>query len=333
MNISTILFSLFLFVNVSRATAGLIFDQEERKNIQRLQELKSISGLKVLWWNLAWGQYNNNGDLDKNFQSLIKSHSAPEVISLSEYKPSIFKTETIELFKAEYPFQDYVPYHEKSDVGVILLSKYPFEASKKFSLKWTPAGFGKEEAEKYQKSWEDFDFNWVQHWSRTFSFYKLKMAGKNLFLSPVHLCSPWQSFQKKYGNWQTLRTLKKGFENPLSNQIYYLKNILRQYFGENLNQESLVLFGDFNVPSTIPVPVFGGTSKIFSDLQSSFKKALPKKEDTFPTQSTMNKQTGFFKDTSVQIDHVFFNDHVSNVKAMVIHLQGSDHYPIFMVIN
>lgn len=125
----------------------------------------------------------------------------------------------------------------------------------------------------------------------------------------------------------------RAWENPLLHQQQRMSEILKREFGPEMDSEPMVLVGDFNIPSKVRLPIIGGTPKMFKLLQGPLSSALDKDDDTFPTRSTLHSQSDFNKKHPLQIDHVFFNRKIKGVRAEVIHLKGSDHYPLLMVID
>lgn len=308
---------------------SLIFDQEGKRNIKKLNELNRNKGTTLLWWNVAFGKYNSDHSIDKNLLTLNA-----DIVALGEFKPDVLQESALATLNQIYKYSVFVPYTLTSAVGIMFFSKHPFRASETFALDWAPLKAATREAETYRQDWKKFDPNWSQYWDRTFAYYKVSLpTGHEVNIAPVHLSSPWQSVHKRHGNWKTLRILMGAQENPLLHQQQHMQEVLRREFGPDMNNEPLVLTGDFNVPAKVPIPLLGGTPKQYKQLLGSLTKVLDSGDDTFPAKSAAFDQTGMFAKHEVQIDHVFHNKKIKSVKAEVLNLKGSDHYPLLMVLE
>jgi len=323
----------FLFNLPLIHASDFIFDQNSEDNLANINDLKRSHGIKLFWWNVAWGRYNSDQNLDKNIIALIESELSPDILSFTEFKNEIFNSKTLETLNSKYPHQIYQPLYESASVGIKTFSKFPLSKIKTSPLDWAPGYYNEQDKVTYRKEWNDFDQNSVQYWNRTYGLLKVKTDNFDFFISPTHLCSPWESYFKRYGKVKTLRAIKSGYDNPLQNQIDILKGFLTSYFGQKMNNFPLILFGDFNIPSDIPVLFFGGAPKSYKELRSFLSVGLKSNENTFPSESTRNYQPDFLREKSVQLDHVFFNSKIRMHDSKVLQLKGSDHYPFIFYFN
>ncbi|HXH75529.1 MAG TPA: endonuclease/exonuclease/phosphatase family protein [Bacteriovoracaceae bacterium] len=310
----------------------LTFDQEPKDNVKKLTELNKHKGFTVLWWNVAWGHYNNNAILDNNLLALMNSPTSPAVITLGEFKEMILMDSTKTALREVYKYYSFVPYSAGDVVGIAIFSKYPFRESVTFDLDWTPMKATTAEAEAYRKDWTDYDKDWVRHWRRTFAHFQVHLPdGTTTNIVPVHLASPWMTIHRRIGNWKTFRIMMTADENPLLHQQMRLTDVLEKEFGDDLNSEAMILLGDFNIPSKVRIPILGGKPKMYKLLQGPLTNVLDSSDDTFPSKSSHYDQTDFTKKHPIQIDHIFHNKKVNGMKAEVLHLKGSDHYPLLMI--
>lgn len=327
----------FIFCFLSKLTlihaSDFIFDQNPDDNLESISTLQRTHGIKLFWWNVAWGRYNSDQDLDKNIVALIKSELSPDILSFTEFKNEILNSKTLEALNSSYPHQFYQPLFENASVGIKTFSKFPITKIKTSALDWAPAYYSDKDKATYRKEWMDFDQNSVQYWDRTYVLLKVKTDNFDFFISPTHLCSPWESYLKRYGKLKTLRAVKSGYDNPLQNQIDILKNNLVSYFGQQMNNFPLIFFGDFNIPSDVPVPFFGGAPKSYKELRSFLSIGLKNDKHTFPSESTRNQQPDFLRQKSVLLDHVFYNSKIRMHDSRVLQFKGSDHYPFIFYFN
>jgi endonuclease/exonuclease/phosphatase (EEP) superfamily protein YafD len=327
-----LLCSLFLGTAFAGPFDSLVFDKDQKSNLKKLTKLTQKTGFTVLWWNVAWGRYNKDHDIDKNLLEIIKSPLSPDVITMGEYRHKVLKTETLAILNETYPYSNFVPYTPENYFGTVIFSKHSIRPSAVFPIEWHPMDATTSEAADYKKEWLDFDPEWAKYWDRSFSYFGVERPnGGVINVAPVHLCSPWLSVFKKFGSWKTFRIIMSAQENPLLHQQEALKAPLERDFGPELDGAPLLLIGDFNIPTKIRIPILGGTTKMHKLLRGPLEAALDTGDDTFPTQSTAHEQTGVLKDHQVQLDQAFHNKLLKNVRGEVLNLKGSDHYPILII--
>jgi hypothetical protein len=332
---NTIIATLILFYSsISLASfSSLSFDRKVSDNIQRLHKLAQKPGATILWWNVAWGQFNSDSSLGKNLIALINSSLSPDIIAMAEFKFDILGPEATAMLSKVYPHSSFVAMYPGSEVGVMFYSKHPFHQSPEYPLDWTPLSSSYQEAALYKTTWLSIDREWVKHWDRTFSHYKVFFPnGYLLNIAPVHLCSPWMSYKKQFGNWETLLTVMNADENPLLHQQTRLTQFLKRDLGQHYGNEPFILIGDFNVPSKIGIPLIGGTPKMHKLLKEGLQETIDPSRDTYPTKSSIKDKKGFFRGYRVQLDKAFSNKGLSQSHGDAFHFKGSDHYPILMKV-
>jgi endonuclease/exonuclease/phosphatase (EEP) superfamily protein YafD len=126
------------------------------------------------------------------------------------------------------------------------------------------------------------------------------------------------------------REMVSGEQNPLLFQTRRLISFLERDFGVDFKDEPVLVIGDFNFPkSLLGVETRGHEVLHEKGLFEAFRGA----PDTFPARSSNEFGKGPFKYGRVKLDHAFVSPGVTITAAEVLPLKGSDHYPIYVVLN
>jgi len=182
----------------------------------------------------------------------------------------------------------------------------------------------------YLKKWKSGAPSHVAHWDRSYVKLTWSFGSKKFSLVPIHLLEPWAAIEKAKGGFNAFSSfIANTGDNPLNNQIMHLQDKLTRDFGEDLSENPFVLLGDFNIPKRI----FGLTPRIYANLSKDLSEAFWGNPKTFPTKSTKGDAHKIFKHISIKIDHAFSNKYLEFSEREVIHLKGSDHYPLYLLIN
>ena len=311
----------------------LRFEKDSFENLHRLRKLSESQGLRVFWWNVAWGHFNSKGDLDHNLYDLITSNARPDIIILGEFKESVLNTSTHNVLKKHFSYQSFTPYQlDSPEVGIKVYSTSSLTASKRFVLPWYPKSLDtvrdREEIRSYHSEWLSKAYSDSKHWLRGFRIYTLKHGGVNYRLIPVHLLSPWGAMSKVYSTEKLIWESTYGTNSPLGHQIQFLRSSINSYLG-SWTKDPILMIGDFNVPKSL----YGITPNLYSRLASGFSEAHFGNPDTFPTMMARHTVPSFLQKISIKIDHALLNSKLERVGAHPIHLRGSDHYPIYVVVK
>jgi len=220
-----------------RGKMGVIPPIDLRLDTNNNIALKSISetiGIRIFWWNVAWGKFNNQADLDHNIQIITKSNIRPDVLVLGEYKSTIFNNKTKQTLRSHYPFQLFIPYYPKSNIGIQIYSIKKFVSSPIEQLKWHPLNLkGSLKQQNYMNNWLSITPNHSRHWNRSYTKLTWRIGNINISLIPVHLLEPWAAIGQAQGKTTAFKSfLSTTIDNPLNNQIIHLKKKLKRDFGK-----------------------------------------------------------------------------------------------------
>jgi endonuclease/exonuclease/phosphatase (EEP) superfamily protein YafD len=181
------------------------------------------------------------------------------------------------------------------------------------------------EQKNYQDEWHKKSPSEARYWDRSVQLLAYQYAGKKYVLAPVHLLEPWAAIATSGSKAEKLKNIVFDNNNPLKHQVDHLRNVLKYKIG---NVENVVLIGDFNIPSRF----YGLTPSIYNFLTAGFKEVFSGNPNTFPAKSAGDRVHGIFKALSIKIDHTFIGNGIDRIEADVLHLKGSDHYPIYVVV-
>lgn len=308
---------------------NLTFEKEFKESLYRFNKLQRKEGLHIIWWNVAWGRYNKTRDLDKNLYEISNAQRAPDIIILGEYKPSVLAYSFRVYLNETYSYRRFIKYSDNSDVGIMIFSKYEIYNEHQFNLPWHPIKIKNlESINKYRKRWLETNKKDVKYWDRSYYDFTIFYKGKNVTISPIHLLMPWQAYYNKFGASGAFSRLMFKNNHPLGNQIKWLKYYLNNLYGNRLQSSSLLILGDFNLPSTF----FGIKPFIFKNLLNNLSYVHSMGGDTFPAKSTLRDNT-VLRGKSFEIDYALINKHLKSLGSTVMPLSGSDHYPLYVVIN
>lgn len=310
---------------------NLIFDGNRTLNLRHLQKVTDAQGLKIFWWNVAWGNFNADGHVNHNLVNLVESPSRPNLLILGEFKYSAISSYALTILQRYYPYSDFVPYTPTSDVGVMTFSLAPFNREGLRHLDWVPPDMNKAARDGYKQYWLHKNYNEVKHWDRTYVLYSSEIMGKKYYFSPVHLLEPWAAINHSEGKLTLIHDMFFGGDNPLDYQIERYRNFLTHDLGGGSlqNAEPLIALGDFNAPKEI----FLMTPKSYTALSQGLIEAFWGNQSTFPTRYAEGKSGRSLLPMSVKIDHVFFNKKFAKVGGTALEFTGSDHYPIYVVVK
>lgn len=313
------------------APTGLMFDIDREQDLNHIQKLSMASGARIMFWNVGWG-HNNNGELDNNLQEIVGSYARPDMLLLAEYKPEAVNNETRDRLNDNYPYKVFLKYTADSEIGIAVFCTHPFTLGKGEMLDWAPPGYPDSAKEDYKKEWRDHTPNEAKFWDRSYRVISLKLNGKEYNIVPLHLLEPWLAYNIRYGKIGVIKSFLSGENNPLGNQIVNLREKLKRDFGDDLNRTPLLLIGDLNTPDSfkgIPSALY----KLVRQNLTNIMPGFPYNNVTFPSQSSDAVQSPPFNKISVAIDHALVNSKLTWEGRAVLHLKGSDHYAIYLVIT
>lgn len=300
-----------------------------------------------MWWNIQQGtlakKLQKKDDylikrnfLTENITTLIESSLKPEILIFGEYSPGAIDQETLNELADHYPYSMFSKYNlrltGRNAYGILIFSTIRFTEARRAVLDWIPPGMSRRRAIDYFRMyWRERSGDATTKYERTYQNlrFESQRGGPGFHIVPVHLVQPWSGFARMYGEVETIYSVLYSDDNPLVNQVYYLRQNLKKDFGKRFNGHPLLVIGDFNVPKMKLVNVRGYeyASEGFSEV---FGKNCPV---TFPAVSSQFIDKFPYKYKRLKLDHAFINDHVSVKAAEVLNLKGSDHYPVYLVLN
>jgi endonuclease/exonuclease/phosphatase family metal-dependent hydrolase len=312
----------------------MVWDEDSVDGFHHLQLLDRAPGFKVFWWNMAWGQYNAAGPADRNIQELIRSDAAPDVLAFGEYKDIVFTDpNTLVKIGEKYPFKIYVPYNNgKGTDGVAVFSRYPFTSRVLANLDWSPLDVSSDKQDAYRQGWIQKFPETESWWNRPYLKLDIDYNGQHVGLVAEHLLEPWLEIHQAKGNAGLVEQIIFGKDNPLTHQIRRLKSEMRSDFGAGLDSMPLILVGDFNTLKGSWLDIH--PTECYQLLSEGMSDVFMRQPKTFPSASAPDaKQEPFKTIGGIKIDHAFISGGMQAVGASVIPIQGSDHYPIYVIVK
>ncbi len=316
----------------SGAPVGMIFDTSRVQDLDHIQKMSKVNGARVMFWNVGWGHDNNNNELDTNLQEIVGSYARPDLLFLAEYKSEVLTEATKNILDHHYPFQAFLKYDPASIIGIKVFCTQKFSVKNNEMLAWSPPGYPNSAKEDYLKEWKDHTPHEVRFWDRSYNIVTLQLKGKEYNIVPLHLLEPWLAYNIRYGNLGVIKSFLVGGNNPLRHQIINLREKLKRDFGNDMNSAPLLVIGDLNTPDSFK----GIPSKLYREMSDGLKNIMPGSpynDVTFPSQSSDAVKSSPFDKISVAIDHALVNSKLTWGGRAVLHLKGSDHYAIYLVIQ
>lgn len=367
-NLSQISIASYTAVDNLLPVEKLTWDQsmkaEDKKQLNHYlaqfehNQQQQVEQLKVLWWNIEGGatssrilkrmKKGSTAPLDHNLQTLINSKLAPDILIFGEYYRGAISKQTHQMLKgAGYIFDALLPYsHKHTTFGIKVFSKKQFDVTtQSVLLDWTPPSFNTKEKEIYRKFWHSHTRK-SKEYKRAYHRITVVENGRPIHIVPAHLINPWREVLTLYRDFfklnstfskvMTTLNIEMDHYGPLVNQIRYFKQAVLDDLDYLNRQEAVMLIGDFNIPNSLSLEPL--VQKYFLSpigyklLKEHFLDAFndfPSTQRSFPAYSS-NK---WDKLPSVKIDHSFVTPNLSVKNALVLALQGSDHYPIFVSLK
>jgi hypothetical protein len=308
------------------APTELHLDQQYDLNMTRLHKLSQVTGVRLFWWNVAWGSFNQNSDLDHNLIELTNSNARPDLMILGEYKDMILSQHTHNELKRHYPHQYFMSYSPTDIVGVKVFSTRALTYHGIRNIPWYPINeTDSSKQQAYYNHWKTAAASEARFWDRSVGLFSFSHGGQTYTLAPVHLLEPWAALVSSEGRTDLIKSFFNDKLNPLANQIGHLRRIIKNHAG---GMQNVLMIGDFNIPSSL----YGMTPDIYKNLSQSMTEGFFGNPDTFPAESARHKVHGFLKKLSIKIDHALMGSSLDRIGGAAIHMRGSDHYPIYVVV-
>lgn len=298
--------------------------------------------LKIMWWNVGCSSTKGLKALSdsdrslvdpvnqwKNLKKLMQSERLiPDVLILGEYCPSAFDDPTYKIIRSKYDFKYRL--NKSNELhgirnGLRVFSKSEITDIKEETLhaesfvdseimktcdpevrKRNPKSFG-----EYVK----FGENRKKYWNRPKISFQIEHNHKGYKIVPVHLANPWSLIKSCVGFWKTPGVI----QNDIENANYVQAQQLVESFSD---QDSTIIIGDFNAPKSI----LGGMSKSYSILSENFGPSV-----VFSESYTYSDPRRNFP--AYSIDHAFVSSDINVKKGVVLPFAGSDHLPLYLVID
>jgi len=291
-------------------------------------------GLKIMWWNIGCSStrgLKKLSDSDRssidpqnqwtNLKLLVNSERLiPDILILGEYCPSNFDDRIYKEVKSKY--KNVYRLNKSNPLfrirnGLRVFSKYKIENIQEKVLNaetFVDTELMRSCAADVKKR-NPKSFGEKKYWNRPKISFTVEHNKRNYKIAPVHLANPWAFVKSCAGLWSTPGIIKHGVENANFVQAEQLV----QSFSES---DSTVLIGDFNAPKSI----LGGTSNSYRILSESFGPSVIELEDY--TYSDPRRNFPHYS-----IDHAFVSGDINIKRGVVLPFAGSDHLPIYIVID
>lgn len=298
-------------------------------------DLEPVSGLKIFWWNVGCSSESGLRRIDKsirhefhpdsqfsNLEKLLEDDEfTPDLLILGEYCPRYFSDETEEALKDFYPHVVHVKKpNDKFKIrnGLIVFSKLELNVIREDVLSagdFLEQDYMKTCAEKYEENSLEHTFD-AEFWTRPLLELAVVKDDKPYRVVPVHLANPWRLINKCLNSkFYTGIELIRGTDNP-----NYVQS--RQLAEDFEGSSSTVLIGDFNAARSVK----GITSNSYRALSSYLGNSVIESDEfTF-----FDERSGF---GSYSLDHAFVSDDLSVKREMVLPFAGSDHVPIYIIVE
>jgi hypothetical protein len=336
---------------------------EGRQTYKQVLTKNTSEQIRVFWWNVAgegftkapvikvkkdqYPYWSQNGSVRGNLIAHVKNHQ-PDIIIIGEFPGS--KLTDYEIALPSYNYIQQIPYYAGAKNFVTVFSRLPLIQIEDSILsiidRW-PGQISKNTKLANNHFWKSKHIT-----DRVFQLFQIQSDEGEFILAPIHLVNPWPAYSKLYrtGNHagagalsylkvakeQMLKgkvTKNKNGEtiyNPLQNQardlIYQLDNL-------QLNDEPLLIVGDFNSPSRIlpyGYPKFLDRSLLVPGLghQLLAKRYKAPFEKHIDDVETIPTKFGGKGKPRVRIDKAFLSKRLKTAALWIFKYSGSDHYPI-----
>lgn len=268
----------------------------------------AAGGLRVFWWNIHAGQADERrktSDFSDNISKLIQAPKlAPDILSFAEYYDGALEPAVLARLRKRYRYSIWQPYDHVTGhgLGIAVYSRFPIKMS-------------------------SLDFLQVRDRSdsRPEMILTVHAQGKELLLVPIHILDAWKSYRARHGGFLTGAQILAGNDNPVADQIHQFIDNLKARLGSRYQRADTIIVGDFNQPtSLLGIPTAG-----YRLLQSGWKDAIESAAPTFPARKAAEARSY----PEMAIDHAFVSQGVRVSTGVVLPLLGSDHYPLYVVID
>ncbi len=329
-----------------------VFDDKENEVAERSFVSKSISekdSLKILWWNVFGGGVDHKA-LNKNLSAFTSPPISADMIVLGEFDSTkTLDPATMASLIKHYPYIEYFhyssTYDKPADRSIFVASRVrPTKRTyDKDGLTWANPDSKKTEKDDYVDSWNQNkrDKAQAKQWTRSFIALKFSFKHFDFNLVPVHLANPWAAVKSNYDidpfgvsrNLCAGCSIVFGDDNPLANQIEVLKGrVVKDLYNKKAGSGKTkpvktIVFGDFNMPKSI----MGLATRSYNFLVKGMNDTKVANFATFPSVSAGKAGN---QSPDVEIDHCFSLEKKTNdVVSRMMHLKGSDHYPLFIRVK
>ena len=203
--------------------------------------------------------------------------------------------------------------------GMIVFSKNEITVLREsvlFSGDFLEQDYMKACSKKHEGNFVESTFE-PEFWNRPLVELEVTKNEKPYKIVPVHLANPWRLLHKCLGSSRvaTGYELIWGTSNPNYAQSLQLT---KEYSGLS----STIIIGDFNAARSIK----GFASNSYKALKSKFGYSVIKSDEfTF-----FDERSGF---GSYSLDHAFVSGDLVVKKEMVLPFAGSDHLPIYIIVE
>lgn len=265
-----------------------------------LPHLSHAKDLRILWWNVK-GFSNPESRVQKVLAEIGPDY---DFIFLGESRPAVVQQLT-EGSLSSFGYSQSFDYPDNAGVSISVLSKHPIQLVQDLTLDW---GTDQSKAD------------WLKRYGpppanprRRLSVVAAEISGQTFYFAPVHFLNPWPIMTSINGVVDTALDIYVGGENPLLRQtVQALESLEKNGFFND--QVPFVLIGDFNAPNG---PV---TSHIIRTIEAHLSNLMLDESASFPS-------------AGLKIDHAFSTRRVQSLEDRVLIHEGSDHYPIEIVIS
>lgn len=311
----------------------------------------STASLRVMWWNIQRGElaaeitrraragshlpesYFN--PLFLNMDWITRAPLKPDVLVLGEFHDNGVSTDVKNLLEKRYKHRFFSRYSEDlgdERLGIAVYSRYPIEEFRRAGLDWTPLRASAAERERYRRQWirkSGSTPRAFRTYRRTYLNLIIRKPGRRpVHLVPVHLVQPWNHMRRFKSAVRTAWNLVFSEDNPLMYQLRRLRGHLEWDFGPYLTEADVLTLGDFNIPKTLLLETEG-----YERISNGLTEAFTGQPLTFPAASSPLRREQPYRSQPLKLDHAFASSSLEFTESAVLPLQGSDHYPIYVIVR
>ncbi len=319
MGITKILISsVVLLFFTTTAYSDFVYREDSGDNGWRTR-VDQTNGLKIFWWNLGC---HNSKKVRQNLKNLMLQEDSvrPDILILGEYCGEKLKEKKMGLLDAlldvyshVHQLSQYTQHHGQnglrifSEIELLNLSQRTVEPGDWLvEMRKQNCYVGKKQSSSFKKS------------RYAFPLLKFDVEHEDVVyrIAGVHAPNPWKIMSQCMGQFQTGLEMVYGTHNP---NYKYAQAIVADFE----NQGRSIVIGDLNSPKYIRKSIFTAMGNAYKLLQRSLGGSVVKSD----------QPTAFSSMGNYAIDHAFVSGDLDVSFSEVIQFAGSDHLPVYIVVE